>query len=345
MTPITEQELLTYLNEIIDCDAFELHIDSAASSLQNFFIPYMMNDALECYLLLTDGQMTGVYHTDSKEPIRAESVRHDQNTALIFHQGNENVFTIWYQEAFRVLECYRYDQIGHFWMQGQEQWRRLVYMIGTIHDKYHYMGTEVCNAEEIALLPLMEFAPFRSYSPIHESLDAYYHESSDGLECMKMLAAKAHDREFLRLLRLYECLYPVIPCQKPLIRLLSRALSRPSRIRLYETIYARLTAAASRYPQRRYSETAAREIADSRTNVTNTLKSRGFSGEYPLFHRGTMQVFAVEEHPFTILESEQYHFKIQYMISETTQNGPYPLNSGFFQKDGYRGWIAKDLNF
>ena len=340
MTPITEQELLTYLNEIIDCDAFELHTDSLP---QNFYIPYMMNDALECYLLLTGGRMTGSYHADSKEPLRVESVRHDQNAALIFHQGNANVFTIWYQEAFRVMECYRYDQIGHFWVQGQEQWRRLVYMIGTIHDKYNYMGTEVCSEDELALLPLMEFAPFRSYSPIHESLDAYYHESSEGLECMKMLAKEAGDRGFLRLLRLYESLYPVIPCRKPLIRLLSRALSHPARIPLYETIYARLTAAASRYPERRYSESAAREIADSRADVTNTLKSRGFSGEYPLFHKGNLQVFAVEEHPFTILESEQYRFKIQYMVSETTEHGPYPLNAGFFRGAGCRGWIAKNL--
>lgn len=38
-----------------------------------------------------------------------------------------------------------------------------------------------------------------------------------------------------------------------------------------------------------------------------------------LYQREGMQVLAMEEHSFTILESEQYRFHIRFMVSETKQ--------------------------
>ena len=84
------------------------------------------------------------------------------------------------------------------------------------------------------------------------------------------------------------------------------------------------------------------------------MQEAGFSGQYPLFKKVNgkrrMEVLAMEEHPFTVLESEQFRFKIQFMVSETNAahgadcQTAAALNAGFFRKRGNRGWIAKDIN-
>lgn len=224
MEEITYDRLQELLDEIVVCEAFKLHRAVNQVGRLDFFIPYMMNDALECYLILTNGRMTGEYLADYKGEMTADVVETEQGAAVICHQGVENVFTVWFGACFQELKCYRYDQIGHFWIEGQEQWRRLVYIIGTIHDKYNYMGDRVCNELEKELMPLMEFAPF----------------------------------------------------------------------------------------------------------------------------------LAMEEHPFTVLESDQFKFRIQFMVSETRRRGTKKgnanpdqslLNPGFFKKKGNRGMIVKKMDF
>ena len=100
------------------------------------------------------------------------------------------------------IHCYQYHQIGHFWVKGQEQWRQLAYMIGTIYDKYEYPGEKVLSRKEKELLRLMEFAPFREWSPINESLEDRYPATYEGIERMMALSKEAGDNSYARLLRI-----------------------------------------------------------------------------------------------------------------------------------------------
>ena len=334
-------ELKQYLDEIVSCEAFELHKTELDNGKQEFYIPYMMNDALECYLILTNATMTGTYDSKGDAEITVELLDTDQGSAAIFRQGDTSVFTIWYEESFCEQKCYRYDQIGHFWVPGEEHWRRLVYIIGTICDKFRYMGETVCNKKELALMPLMEFAPFRYYSPIHESLDSYYEETKDGLDCMRMLAEEVGDRAFLRLLKLYE----LTPFKPQIARLIANAMQSPKRIKLYQLIFKKVEEASSVYPEREYSDGLHEKIKNMRIGIQERMFSEGYIGTYPLFYKGNRQILAMEEHPFTILESEHYGFKIQYMVSESGENTKeYSLNAGFFRGKGNRGWIEKDTD-
>ncbi len=353
MEKITITEFQKYLDEVIACDAFEFHKSEKKDGVQSFYIPYMMNDALECYLMLENGTMTGEYDPENKDEVSAEFVETDKGQAVIFRQGQSNVFTVWFQECYRVLQCYRYDQIGHFWVDGMEHWRRLVYIVGTIYDKYNYMGEAVCNRLELELLPLMEFAPFRYFSPIHDSLDNYYEDRVEGLEVMRKLAEEAGDKGFLRLMKLYE----IVPFKRQCTFLLVQAMMKPARNSLYELIFQKVQCASAEYPERVYPDGVAKEIAEKRASCASILKQYGFSGTYPLFEKLGIQILAMEEHPFTILESDQYKFKIQCMVSEIKGNrrkakenssqvvGRYPINAGFFKGNGLRGWIEKDLDF
>lgn len=342
MRRITNEELQGYLNEIISCDAFELHAQKKECGRCDYYIPYMMNDALECFLLLQNGRMTGNYVQDIKEEMHVELVTEKGDSALIFRQGTTNVFTVWFEEVFQELKCFRYDRIGHFWIEGQEHWRRLVYMIGTMHDKYNYMGDHVCNAEELALLPLMEFAPFRYFSPIHDSLDEYYKNSQSGVDCMRNLAFEAGDRTMMRMLGWYR-----LKILKGILdRRIIRMMMRPGRNALYQLLFKKVETAAGQYPERSYSETMDAKIQQMRDRAELVLRERGFSGVYPLFQKGTLQILAMEEHPFTIMEYDHYDFKIQYMVSEVPKRKKKHaqlLNAGFFKRKGNRSWIARDV--
>lgn len=344
MEKIGCEQLQEYLEEIISCDAFELHMirdhGNEESSNPSFYIPYMMNDALECYLLLTNGRMVGEYLPDVSAELSVNYTEGPGVRGLIFKQGTDRVFTLWFEECFRVLNCYRYDQIGHFWVKGQEQWRRLVYIIGTIHDKYHYMGEEVCNEKEKELVPLMHFGPLRRYSPIRESLDEYYEDLPDGLRTMEQLAREAKDEGFLCLLKLYER----FPCRRLMNGILARAMGRGQRSDLYQLLFQKVQSASAEYPDRRYPEVLEQMISDSRKKVEQELKKLGFEGEYPLFWRKNLQILAVEEHPFVVMESDSFEFRIQFMVSETAKETGR-INEGFFRKKGNRGWIAQSLEF
>ena len=353
MEAITKEEFQAYLDEIIDCEAFEIHRSSNRDGTQSFYIPYMMNDALECYLMLSNGRMTGEYRADLNSMISAEFLETEEGSAIIFRQGMENIFTVWYEECFRGLECYRYDSIGHFWVEGEEHWRRLVYIVGTIHDKFNYMGETVCNEKEIALMPLMEFAPFRYFSPIHESLDQYYNEGRQGIIAMKAFAEEAGDKEFLRLIRLYE----ISPFRSKMVKQLADAMQSPNRNRLYELIYEKIREASMVYPERVYPDGLNIEMDVQRKDVQEKILSMGFRGTYPLFYKNSsnakIQILAMEEHPFTIMESEHFEFKIQFMISEiNTKEKANDINkkdillrnAGFFKAEGRSGRIAKNID-
>ena len=327
MQLLSKETLHTYLSEICDCHALEVHADDS-----KVYIPYMMNDALECFLLFSDAQLVGHplpdYEGDTSFEMVSQTIEGNDKTGLIFRQGEQNVFTLWYAAAYQDLHCYRYDQIGHFWTPGQEHWRRLVYILGTIYDKYQYMGSEVCNPLEIKLLKLMEFAPLYYYSPIHDPLDDIYPNTIDGLQAMKDLAKEVHDKGYLFLLNIYRHFpYPMTK------NILQRALNRPARIPMYELLFHKIESASICYPERDYGAERNRSIEDARRKLTEQLLLKGYQGRYPLFQKGSHQILAMEEHPFTILESKTFRFRIQLMESETS-DADSRLNAGFFKRKG-----------
>lgn len=323
------------LAEIIKYQVFELCVGKDEGSIGNFYIPYMMNDAIECYLILENAEMTGEYLANLEEEIQAQLIVEENRYVLIIHQGNKNVFTLWFQNIHQVRKCYQYHQIGHFWVKGQEQWRRLVYIVGTIYDKYEYLGAEVCNEKEMELLPLMEFAPFRYWSPLRESLDDKYPFTYEGIDCMEKIAIEAGDRNYQKLLKIYR----KVPIRW-IENLLSRRLKHPKREKMYQLITKKVEQASQSYPKRDYGPKMNRWIQRKRQAVDQKLKAKGFQGTYPMYHKGSTTIQAVEEHPFTILESDDFQFQIQLMISEC-RHETSEKNSGFFEGKGRKGWIHK----
>lgn len=321
------EEFERCLTDLIDYVSLEIpQRGKGEDNADNYYLSYMMNDAVEYYFILKNCHLTGEPLADDEEPVTARFIRPsgDTSAALIIHQGQNNVYTIWFEELERILSCYAYHQIGHFWRSGQEQWRQLVYIIGTVYDKYLFIGDHVCNEEELELLPVMEFAPFRHWFPIHEEPWERYPDTEQAIHTMAALAEEAGDHAYARLVQNYGKLMSVPAIftleqklRQPLTRYLARQLTKRKRIPFYHLIWNRVLSASSQYAPRDYGEVRNQEITALRQEVDILLKNNGFTGSYPLYFKGQYQITAAEEHPFTVeeLEYDNFPFHIQFMVS------------------------------
>lgn len=323
------------LKEIFDKEVFELYIRQ-----EQGYVPYMMNDALECYLVLTDCRCTGKYLPGYESCTVGYLSFKKEEKVLVVHQGEENIFTLWFREIQVKLEGYQYHKIGHFWLEGkgQEQWRQLVYMLGTVYDKYEYFGKIMCTSKEQELMRLMEFRPFRYWSPIKESLDSYYPDTVQGAAEFRKIAGLAGDRAMGRLAGIYEKV-PLLFLERVIIR----RMEKPCSQKLYQKIRELICKESSQYKKRDYGKEMNEQIEKERLYVEEELHRRGFQGKYPRFFKEGMEILAVEEHPFTVrfMEWEKFDFRIQLMVSEdfSGKKKDLGLNGGFFKGKERQGRI------
>ena len=223
-------------------------------------------------------------------------------------------------------------------VKGQEQWRQLVYMLGTVYDKYEYLGDAVLNQKEKELLGVIEFAPFREWSPIKESLEGRYPSTYEGIDRMMALAREAGDISFVRLLRIYYK-HP----SKRVEYFLSRRLLSHKREKLYVLIWHKIKAASEAYDKRDYGSSQNEDIKTKRRVIDSRLQSEGYSGKYPEYRKGDVQIIVTEEHPFTIMESEEFVFRTQFMVSKCIKPVKGGRNSGFFTGWGRKGKVEDTL--
>ncbi|MBQ2668619.1 MAG: DUF3878 family protein [Clostridia bacterium] len=334
MKAVTFAELSKYIEAISDSRAFEL-----AALGDDFVVPYILNDSIEDYFVFKNCSIRGDYDPDLQEDTTAEAVTDGGLTGLIIRQANTNVVTLWYEAVFRVQKCSRYHEIGHFWAKGFEHWRRIVYMAGTLHDKFTYGGEAFCNEKELELLPLIEFAPLREFSYFKEGIHQFYADTYEAVNLMREMAMEVGDVEFVKRLMAYE--------KRPSLRFarrIARKMNAAKRAPLYEQIYSRLCEASAEHPPRDYGETRNAGIVRARETVTEKLRAAGYEGAYPRFTRGNRQVLAAEEHPFTLSEMEyhDFEFRIRFMVSDC-RKPPKHLCQGFFRGFGSKGRIEEDI--
>lgn len=155
---------------------------------------------------------------------------------------------------------------------------------------------------------------------------------------MRNLAMQAGDKDYLKWIDKYEK-HPT----KRMEMTLAKKLQDPKRQDLYELICEKVCNASDPYPARNYGERIDQKIQRYREQVDKKLKEQGFTGTYPQYESEHLSVCVTEEHPFTILESKDFKFKIQLMISECREKHPRK-NAGFFKGYQRKGKI-KRLDF
>lgn len=292
------------IEKLAQSEALEIYINS-----DEVYIPYMLNDAVECYFVIKNCIVKGRWE-EIRQNIRCLFSNNENKKVLIIRQNNQNTITIWYDEVECRLTCYQYHEIGHFWVKGQELFRRLVYVAGTIYDKFTYLGEEFCNNDEKDILGLVEFAPFRYWSPIHESLDAYYSDTTQGLRLAKNIAVKLNDKEFNKIVGEYERLGEVDLLSQRRVKSLAKKLQKNKAF--YKYVNDKITKASLSYAKRNYSEKQSEIMEKAREEVVKQYEEKGYSGQYPVMNKGKKQVLFYEEHPFVadMFEYTDFGFKI-----------------------------------
>lgn len=264
---------------------------------------YLMNDAVESFLVFGNARMTGVYKPDYEGEILADLSRQGREYILVVHQ-DDSVVTLFFETLSLEKYLYDYSRIGHFWIEGYEYLRQLEYRLAILRDKYDYIGGDSCNALEEKLSVLVEFPPLNycCYPSVPEKYivprENPWIPSEKAIEVMGEIARQAGDRTFVRWLEIYRKL-PF----KWVARKLAGMLHRTKHIQVTMCLSEKLREASSGYGDRSFGKEADEEIkvlTEKASAKQAELKEQGIGSE----------VF--REEPFTIAR-DSLGFKVYLM--------------------------------
>ena len=284
----------------------------------DLYIPFMMNDAVEAYCHFTDTVIPGLLPDDLSMVTDIGMSQNGNRFGLFLRSGTSLQAAIWFGSCSYTEDLYQYHRIMHCWEKGCEHMRMLVYMIGTIRDKYEYIGPEACNEMEKSLIPLMEYHPFTSFSPISESIESWYPETEAGYEAMKAFVFEAGDEELLRLLKnrgLASSIYS------------GRIRDRLAKSdKLFWLLYGKICSGSACYQERVYEGRMSDVIVQKRLKVQDNLSKKGYQGKYPTFRKEDSVLTVFEEHPFVLAQMDDLAFGMHILeYREGNKDQPFQL--------------------
>ena len=292
-------EVLEKLAQLLEQDQFELIFTE-----QDIRLVYLMNDAVESFLVFQNVRMTGEYKDDYEGELDATLEKQGQKYVLIVHQG-DTVVTLFFENLIQENHFYEYGTIAHFWVKKYEYLRQLEYRLAILRDKYDYLGEKSCNEKEKQLAQLVDFPPLNYCC--YPAVPAKYivprenpwEPSEDALMVMEELAERAGDRFLKVVLKLYRK-YPIPFLAKRIGNMLHR--NRHSKV--VDLIDREIQEASKKYPCRYFG----RDIELKVYQTMNAVKER----QNQLKEKGQQSVILREE-PFTTAQ-DSIAYKIYLMI-------------------------------
>ena len=220
---------------------------------------YLMNDAVESFLVLKNARMTGNYVRDYEGEFEVSLEKADRDLCeaeyiLVVHQGR-NVFTVFFEDILLETHLYNYGELGHFWVKGYENLRVMEYQIAILRDKYEYLGEEYCTEQERKLAMLRDFPPlnYLFYPAVPEKyivpVDNPWEVTAEALAVMQELAEKAGDEKLGKMLRRYEKNRDISNARK-----IAEMLCRSSHLPVVTLLREKIREAASVYPDRDFGK-------------------------------------------------------------------------------------------
>lgn len=292
-------EVLEKLAQLLEQDQFELIFTE-----QDIRLVYLMNDAVESFLVFQNVRMTGEYKDDYEGELEVTLEKQGQKFVLIVHQG-DTVVTLFFENLIQENHFYEYGTIAHFWVKKYEYLRQLEYRLAILRDKYDYLGEKSCNEKEKQLAQLVDFPPLNYCC--YPAVPAKYivprenpwEPSEDALMVMEELAERAGDRFLKIVLKLYRK-YPIPFLAKRIGNMLHR--NRHSKV--VDLIDREIQEASKKYPCRYFG----RDIELKVYQTMNAVKER----QNQLKEKGQQSVILREE-PFTTAQ-DSIVYKIYLMI-------------------------------
>lgn len=295
---LTDKKLLNQVDELLNNGEATFAMKDG-----NLMIPYIMNDAVESVIVLHECTLTGDLMGSAPAGTKAETASDGQRRGLILHYPDGHVCTAWFSIAARATEGYDYSRIGHVWRGGLEHWRRVTNALGVIADKGYYLGGLACSQKEADLMALVTFGPLMDISPVNDSMQDYYKEAPEGAEAMAALAQEAGCTFFAKEAEKY--------AKKPgTLRRKFLSWRMPKQEKILELLEKKIADAGSGYPVRTYDGDMQKDVDARRQEVADRLLEKGFSGTYPVFCKGDVEITAYEEQPFAMLPDDTLNFRI-----------------------------------
>ena len=291
------------LEELLEQQQFELLIENGIEE-KRIRLVYLMNDAVESFLIFDKVRLTGNYLENYEGPLKSSLSEEENQYVLSVWQG-ENVVTLFFENLELEVHLYNYGEIGHFWVPGYEYLRQLEYRIAIARDKLEYLGEEFCTEEEIKLVQLADFPPLNycCYPAVPAKYivpkEAPWVPSEAAFAIMEELAEEAKDCSFLRLLAFYRHFpNPVIA------RLVARALHQNCHGAVIDLLTEKLKKEAADYPNRSFGEKADKQL--------NSLIKKAKMLQQNLAEQG-VKAEVLREEPFTTAR-DSLDFQVFLMV-------------------------------
>ena len=291
-------DVFEMLQELLAQDQFELILPEAfdpAKTMDTLRLVYLMNDAVESFLVFHQVKMTGNYQSDYEGELDASLQKDGDGYVLSVWQG-ECVVTLFFKQLELEVHLYEYSGIGHFWMKGDEDLRVLEYQIAILRDKYHYLGESYCTEKEKKLASLYDFPPLNSCS--YPAVPKQYRVGNEdpkevapeAIKLMENFAVQADDRELIQLLRLYAGFpTPVIAKQ------IAKMLKKKKHEKITQLISECLKAENKKYPRRSFSKAADKNL--------NQLLKKAETKKLEFKKKG-IRAEVFREEPFTVAQDD-----------------------------------------
>ena len=242
------------LDLLVSQGSFELVNYQPDQKTQNLKLVYLMNDAVESFLVFQEALLTGEYLPDFEGDLSASLSEDAQGYVLVLHQDT-TVCTLFFQDLVLETHLFDYGKTGHFWVKKWEYLRQLEYRIAILHDKLEYLGTEYCNKTEQMLAILAAFPPLNCscYPAVPDKylVPKYprWFVSQAAIDVMRQLALEAKDPALIRWLNLYRR-FPIRIAASHIAHLLHQT----THAGVVDLLTDKLADAASSYPERIFSE-------------------------------------------------------------------------------------------
>ena len=242
------------LDLLVSQGSFELVNYQPDQKTQDLKLVYLMNDAVESFLVFQEARLTGEYLPDFEGDLSASLSEDAQGYVLVLHQDT-TVCTLFFQDLVLETHLFDYGKTGHFWVKKWEYLRQLEYRIAILHDKLEYLGTEYCNKTEQMLAILAAFPPLNCscYPAVPDKylVPKYprWFVSQAAIDVMRQLALEAKDPALIRWLNLY-WRFPI----RIVASHIAHLLHQTTHAGVVDLLTDKLADAASSYPERIFSE-------------------------------------------------------------------------------------------
>lgn len=296
------------LEELLEQNQFELATEKVEDGKLRLI--YLMNDAVESFLVFDQVRMTGKYKKEYEGELEASlSSRTDpemkkQEYVLIVRQG-DSVCTLFFTDLKMEVNLYDYGKVGHFWVEGYEYLRQLEYRLAILRDKRDYLGEEYCNPVERKLAELTDFPPLNycCYPAVSEKYIVPKEEpwvpTEEALDVMEELAEQVGDRRLCYILKWYRR-YP----WKTVTKLIAGMLHRNAHAKVIDLLTEGLKNAAAKYPRRSFGE------QDDRIHTAKVLFAERMQDS--LRQKG-IRAEVLQEEPFVAVK-DSVEYKVYLMI-------------------------------